>query len=214
MQVWNVLQGARSKFRTQKWRQKSPSAHHRTTLSSCIFATKAYYINNRKKPVKQQYVLHMFSQYGELRPTNGWHRFGSLGALQQRASAKLCGVLQGNMEYLNFRTRRHLYSAGRPSRWASAYILVFDGVIYQKVIFEIVCRPITSSSNYIDITCISRWRIARERWSDFDVLFHANKVFTRGRLSTGLLFNTILNGSLQCPRGVVYILHYTPTVYN
>jgi len=167
-----------------------------------------------KKPVKQQYVLHMFSQYGELRPTNGWHRFGSLGALQQRASAKLCGVLQGNMEYLNFRTRRHLYSAGRPSRWASAYILVFDGVIYQKVIFEIVCRPITSSSNYIDITCISRWRIARERWSDFDVLFHANKVFTRGRLYTGLLFNTILNGSLQCPRGVVYILHYTPTVYN
>jgi len=31
-----------------KNRQKSPSAHHRTTLSRCIFATKAP-INNRKK---------------------------------------------------------------------------------------------------------------------------------------------------------------------
>jgi len=41
------------------------------------------------------------------------------------ASAKLCGVvgLHG-MELRNFRRGRHLYSAGRPSRWASAHILV------------------------------------------------------------------------------------------
>jgi len=38
-------------------------------------------------------------------------------------AAKLCGVVQG-MELRNIRRRRHLYSAGRPSRWASAYILV------------------------------------------------------------------------------------------
>jgi len=50
--------------------QKSPSAHHRTTLSGYIFATEAR-IDNRKKIVKQQHVLYMFSQYGELRPTNG-----------------------------------------------------------------------------------------------------------------------------------------------
>jgi len=50
--------------------QKSPSWHHRTTLLGCIFATEAY-IDNRKKHVKQQYLLHMSSQYGELRPTNG-----------------------------------------------------------------------------------------------------------------------------------------------
>ena len=36
-------------------------------------------IHNRKKVVKQQYLFHMSSQYGELRPTSGWHRFGSLG---------------------------------------------------------------------------------------------------------------------------------------
>ena len=51
-------------------RKKSPSRHHRTTLSGHVFATKAY-IDNRKTPVKQQYLLHMFPQYGELRPTNG-----------------------------------------------------------------------------------------------------------------------------------------------
>jgi len=32
--------------------------HHRTTLSGYIFPTKAR-IDNRKKPVKQQYVLQM-----------------------------------------------------------------------------------------------------------------------------------------------------------
>ena len=32
-----------------------------------------------KKIIKQQYVIQMSSQYGELRPTRGWDRFGSLG---------------------------------------------------------------------------------------------------------------------------------------
>ena len=47
MHVWNVLHAARWKCRTQKGRQKSPSGHHRTTLSVYIFATKAH-IDNRK----------------------------------------------------------------------------------------------------------------------------------------------------------------------
>jgi len=33
MQVWNVLHAARWKYRMQKSHQKSPSRHHRTTLS-------------------------------------------------------------------------------------------------------------------------------------------------------------------------------------
>jgi len=61
----------------RKMKQKSPSAHHRTTFSGCIFATKAC-IDNRKK-LTQQYLLHKFSQYGELRPTRGCDRLGSLG---------------------------------------------------------------------------------------------------------------------------------------
>ena len=77
-----MLHAARCKCRTQKSRQKSPSGHHPTTLSGYIFATKAC-IDNRKKLVKQQYLLYMSSQYGELRQSppnfspfllwpNGW----------------------------------------------------------------------------------------------------------------------------------------------
>jgi len=47
-----------------------------------------------------------------------WQRYCT--ALQQRASAKSCGGLQG-MELRNFRRGRHLYSA---ERWASAHIQV------------------------------------------------------------------------------------------
>ena len=44
---------------------KISNLHHRTNLSGHIFATKAN-IDNGKKLVKQQYLLHMCSQYGEL----------------------------------------------------------------------------------------------------------------------------------------------------
>jgi len=37
------------------------------------------YQQSEKKLVKQQYLLHMSPQYGELRPTNSWDRFVSLG---------------------------------------------------------------------------------------------------------------------------------------
>ena len=43
-----MLRAARWKYRTQQIAQKSPSGHHRTTLSGYIFATKVR-IDNRKK---------------------------------------------------------------------------------------------------------------------------------------------------------------------
>jgi len=59
------------KYRTQKIAKDVPSGHHHTTLSGCVFATKARIDNRKKKLVKHQYLLHMSPQYGELRPTNG-----------------------------------------------------------------------------------------------------------------------------------------------
>jgi len=53
-----VLHAARCKYRTQKIVKKSPSGHYRATLSGYIFATKAC-IDNRKKLVKHQHLLHM-----------------------------------------------------------------------------------------------------------------------------------------------------------
>jgi len=49
-----------------------------------------------------------------------WQRYCT--ALQQRVSAKLRDVVQ-EMELQNFRRGHHLYSAGRPSHWASTHIL-------------------------------------------------------------------------------------------
>jgi len=65
-----VVQAARYKYGTQKSRQKSPSGHHHTTLSVYIFATTARIDNRKKKLVKQQYLLYMSAQYGELWPTS------------------------------------------------------------------------------------------------------------------------------------------------
>jgi len=44
----------------RKTRQKSPSEHHRTTLSACIFATSLRHVSTiGKKLVKHQYLLHI-----------------------------------------------------------------------------------------------------------------------------------------------------------
>jgi len=54
----NVLHAAHGKYRTQTIAKNSLSAHHRTTLSGCIFASKAC-IDNRKN-VNQQYLLQLY----------------------------------------------------------------------------------------------------------------------------------------------------------
>jgi len=71
MRSWLKIQDAKS-------RQKSPSGHHRTTLSGYIFATKAH-IDNRKTLLSSNISSTCPPQYGELRPTSGWDRSGSLG---------------------------------------------------------------------------------------------------------------------------------------
>jgi len=108
--------------------KNSPSGHHRTTLSGYIFATNAR-IDNPKKLVRQQYLLHMSSQYGELRPTNGWDRLPVWGTqahfngFHVLAALLHCTVVMGVSHTLQHWTRGcYLYSAGRPSRWALAHI--------------------------------------------------------------------------------------------
>jgi len=119
---------ARCKCRTQKSPQKSPSGHHPTTLSGYIFATKAC-IDNRKKNL-------LSSNISSTCPHN-MVKFGPL-------AAEIVSLVSGNPGYFNgfrvlaallhgtlvvgvsqtaaFYRGRHLYSAGRPSRWALAHI--------------------------------------------------------------------------------------------
>jgi len=92
-----------------------------------------------KKLVKQQYLLYMFAQYGELRTTSGWdllaslrhpckfQRVSHLGSVTARHTSS---GRQPNFAALN--RGRNLYSTGRPSRWALARISSF-GIVYRKI---------------------------------------------------------------------------------
>jgi len=78
MQVWNVLHAARCKCRTQKSRQNRCLGTI-TQLCRAISLQLRHVSTIGKRFVKQQYLLHMSSQYGELRPNSGWDLFVSLG---------------------------------------------------------------------------------------------------------------------------------------
>jgi len=121
MLVWNVLHASRWKYRTQKWCKKSPSSHHRRTLLGYIFATKAR-IDNRKWNLLSSNIS----------PTCPYNmvNFGLLAAeivslvwgtpANFNGFRVLAALLHSQTAALN--RGRHLYSAGRPSRWALAHI--------------------------------------------------------------------------------------------
>ena len=61
----------RGSLKTQKSRKRSPSGHHRTTLSGYIFAIKARMDNRKKNFLSTNISSTCPPQYGELRPTSG-----------------------------------------------------------------------------------------------------------------------------------------------
>jgi len=79
MQVWNLLHAARWKHRTQK---VAKNCYLGTIAQLCRAMSSQLGLRHistiGKKLFKQQYVLHMSSQYGEIRQTSGWERSGSL----------------------------------------------------------------------------------------------------------------------------------------
>jgi len=112
-----------------------PLRHHRTTLSGYIFATKAH-INNPKKNLLNSNVSptrpHNMVNFGPLATQICWRVWGTpanfngfcvLAALF--IARHLSSGRQAKFAALN--TGRHLHSAGRPSRWALAHILVGYG---------------------------------------------------------------------------------------
>jgi len=129
-----MLHAALWKCRTQKIDKKSPSWHHRTNLSGYIFATKAR-IDNRKKNLLSSDMSstcpHNIVNFGLLTaethpvvwgtPAN-FNGFRVLAALLHG----ICSERQPNFAALN--RGRHLCSAGRPSRWALAHILVYISI--------------------------------------------------------------------------------------
>ena len=128
MQVWKALHAARWKWRTQKRRQKLPSGHHRTTLSGYIFATTAC-IDNRKKNLLSSNISPTCSynmvNFGPLAAeilSLVWGTPGNFSGFRVLA-ASLHGTLVMRVSQTAALNRGcHLYSTGRPSRWAFAHI--------------------------------------------------------------------------------------------
>ena len=126
MQVWKVRLAANA------GPKKVAKNHHLSTIPQICRAisSKLRYVSTiGKKLVKQHYLLHISAQYGELRPTKGWDRFISLGhpckfqrvlRLGNVTARHRCIGHQLNVAAFN--RGRHLYLAGRPSRWALAHI--------------------------------------------------------------------------------------------
>jgi len=94
------------KIQDAKSSQKSPSGHHHTTLSGDIFVTKVH-IDNRKENL-------LSSNMSSTCP----HNMVNLDPL----AAEIGTVVVGIRQTLRRWTGHHLYSAGRPSRWALAHI--------------------------------------------------------------------------------------------
>ena len=129
-QVWNVLLAANT------GRKKVAKNRHLGTIAQLCRAISSqlrHISTIGKKLVKQQYLLYMSSQYGELWLASGWDHLVSLGHPCKFQLVSRLGSItarhsssgrQPNFAALN--RGRHLCSAGRPSRWALAHILVLE----------------------------------------------------------------------------------------
>ena len=69
-------------------------------------------------------------------------------ARQQRASAKLCSMVQG-MELWNCHRRCHLNSAEQPPRWALAHILVIIALPLQLYFIRATCMTTSTAMLYM-----------------------------------------------------------------
>ena len=81
----------------------------------------------------------MFSQYGELRPISGWDRSGSLGhpckfqrVLRLGSVTARHSTIGRQPKFAALNRGRHLYSAGRLSRWALDHIVVLVILMLSK----------------------------------------------------------------------------------
>ena len=123
-----MLLAARCKCRTQTSHQKSPSGHHPMTLSGYIFATKAC-IDNRKKNLLSSNISptcpHKMVNFGPLAAeilSLVWGTSGNFNGFHVLAALLHGTLVVGVSQTAALNRGRHLYSAGRPSRWAFAHI--------------------------------------------------------------------------------------------
>ena len=125
-----MLHAARCKYGTQKTRQNSPSGHHRTTLSGYIFATKAR-IDNQKKNLLSSNISssypHNMVNFGLLAAeivSLVWGTPANFNGFRVLVALLHDTLVAGVNQTAALNRGRHLYSAGRPLRWALPTFLI------------------------------------------------------------------------------------------
>jgi len=140
------------------------------------------------------------TQYGELRPSSSWDSLASLGnpgtfqwvsRLGSITARNSSSGHQPNFAALN--RGRHLYSAGRPSRWALAHILVFfiffctiftpptirhhlsnDNCLEDKRENYLNCSVLCCVWQLCTVICTHKWAVIKDEcWFSFRVRFCA-----------------------------------------
>jgi len=137
----------------------SDVAHRRPTklctMFGCLLGCYAIYTFSRALPLTEFCTVQNSLYFQVL-------RYRILAALlhgtQQPSSAKLYGVVIQGMELPNFRRGCHLYSAGRPSRWASAHILVMAALCNRGAIIFLPCSFFLLSSIFFSSPNLSGHR--------------------------------------------------------
>jgi len=157
MQVWNVLHAACWKYRMQKWRKKSPSAHHRTTLSGWIFATKAR-IDNQKKNLLSSNICstcpHNMVNFGPLEAEIAslvWSTPSNFNGFHVLASLLHSTLVLGNVYKLL-------------SKHCECSTLIVYAMVY--CIAANLCTCLTDCCSIWRIFCIATWRAQKHRLVD------------------------------------------------
>jgi len=110
-------------------------------------------------------------QYRELRSTSGWDRFVSLGhpsylqlvsCLDSVTAWHCSSGRQPNFAASN--RGRHLYSAGRPSRWTLAHIVVLE--FYRYLWCDETKESLTVRHWVLDDNFNTTQRVTDDRWTE------------------------------------------------
>jgi len=175
MQVWHMLHAARWKYRTQN----SPSAHHCTTLSGYIFATKAC-IDNRKKNLLNSNMPSTSSQYGELWLTDGWDWFRGLGHPSKFQQASRLGFVTAPMSL----------NRGHPS-FARCLAISWAGTLYTHLWGLLPPDGILTGAEFtlrpsLAFSCVTAQHLSSGRQPNCGIEQRVPPIFGRAAITLGI----------------------------
>ena len=137
---------ARGSLKNTGCKQRPKNCHLGTIVQLCAaVSSQLTHVLTIEKPVKQQYLLHMSSQYGDLRPINGWDRFVILGHLRKFQRVLRLGFVTAVTSSLNG-SQPNFARCFAISCAGTLYIYTFSGALAPWQNFASCKMHVTSKS--------------------------------------------------------------------